>query len=395
MIRHSLPDAAACHALIQHNIAAHGWHATAIAGTPDDPLSWVYTTGLSERGERDLVVFGLQPSAGHQLLSHLIQVRVARAQPFTDGESLTLPFKPLRITIRDVDSGTCVRPGGFFGFAVVRGEHNGIPPEFQMAVLPDQAGHFPWEQGINPASGGPLQPAIWNAQAEQSRTLDRPRTPPKPARCIRPGRQATTVRGGDPMKQPIQPTHPADLDDSPETAQHRAGRYLTTAQRATGDFIAAANTQHIPTRTLASLLTALLLTILAAVTGYAAQAMIAVLGGWDTLWSSATSQADRILFVQMLTFLTVIMWFIALGSSAALSRRNTREFMALTILNAIIIGNWPPRMVMNLILEPGPWQTLALLSVPAAITVSGVAACWQLARLITAPQRSSATADRP
>ena len=72
--------------IVRKDVDRYGWHVAKIAGDDDVP-PWAHTIGLCERFDHpELVVFGLDLDAMHELLNALGE-RIKAGQRFAPGES--------------------------------------------------------------------------------------------------------------------------------------------------------------------------------------------------------------------------------------------------------------------------------------------------------------------
>ena len=127
---------------ISQSIKRDGWIALSIFGTAEHPSpTFTYTTGLTEKGWPELIVFGVPGPVAHDMISKII----ARSQKPQDGDQIEYNGYPL--VLRDLPADvTCEN------FTVQAASYyQRIVPVMQI-VLSDVNKRLPWEPGCQASS---------------------------------------------------------------------------------------------------------------------------------------------------------------------------------------------------------------------------------------------------
>ena len=125
----------------RENVERHGWNATGVVTVNE--VAYVYTTGLTTHlGSPELVVAGLDPHTGHDLLKAAVAKAEAGAalEPGVLYEGIAAGFV---VRFRDVFGPVCR-----LSFAVTSAFY-GRPVAFRQLTWPDVSGRFPGEPGCS------------------------------------------------------------------------------------------------------------------------------------------------------------------------------------------------------------------------------------------------------
>ncbi len=137
---------------IEHCIRKAGWAGIGVSGDP----GWNYTIGLTERGQPELVVFGLPPAIGHAVLANAItRLDDIRDGAMLDGIATAYPAAFREIPSEEANDRFLVQANHFYGRTV---------PVIQL-VWPDRAGLFPWQRGCD-ARMASMQSQVVDFRAE-------------------------------------------------------------------------------------------------------------------------------------------------------------------------------------------------------------------------------------
>lgn len=128
-------------------IARHGW---AVQGVERDRARppWAYTTGLTERGRRELVVTGLPLGRAAGLLNE-VAAHVLHAGDLTPGEQIELDEGPAIEIVKVTE------PAAHLEMAI---QLFGRRVRAVQVVHCDDRGHWPWDVGYRGVRGG--QPVL-------------------------------------------------------------------------------------------------------------------------------------------------------------------------------------------------------------------------------------------
>lgn len=137
-------------------VDAHGMAVISVEG--DAPgESFAYTVGLSAHDHPELVMMGIPPEVTHRLLNAL-GARVLRGEDLVPGTHEGLLANGYRLWVVPVPGD---RTGEFFALAQLWAQE---PVRGLQVVVPDAAGRFPHEDGVDPAyaRAQPVLDPDWN-----------------------------------------------------------------------------------------------------------------------------------------------------------------------------------------------------------------------------------------
>jgi hypothetical protein len=126
-----------------------GWAVMHVMPAEDDPdteIPFAYTVGLTAHGYPELLIAGLPPEIGHELLNDLATRVYDQARRFTHGERIGDLIVGHDAVIVDGPPREELLPG----VAIARYGRDRV--RLQQVVWPDERGRFPWEAGydVNP-----------------------------------------------------------------------------------------------------------------------------------------------------------------------------------------------------------------------------------------------------
>ena len=127
---------------ITQNIKRYGWTATDVFGTAEHPSPiFTYTTGLTDRGWPELIVFGVPGPVGHGIISMVIE----KNKKPEDGDRFE--FNGYPVVLRTVPSNlTCAN------YAVQTASYYQRDVDMMQIVLSDRDKRLPWEPGCQASS---------------------------------------------------------------------------------------------------------------------------------------------------------------------------------------------------------------------------------------------------
>ena len=147
---------------IKKNIDSHGVNIMAIGGTNTTP-SFVYTTGLTDIGFPELIVFSLPPHAAHGIMYAIIeQVKASKEGVLEDGDIFN-DVANLPVHIKAISAGAASHYA-FQTLFYYKGQP--VQPTFMQVVLCDPEGSMPWEDGYQMPHSF-TQPELWKAEEAQ------------------------------------------------------------------------------------------------------------------------------------------------------------------------------------------------------------------------------------
>jgi hypothetical protein len=156
---------------VRADIERYGWHVAKIAGEDSAP-PWAFTIGLWDRFEQpELVIFGLDLDAMHELLNEMGQ-RVIRGARFEANLDYTGILEQHAIAVRPIQQrwfGPLLGNAGWF--------YRERPFEAVQCFWPGPNGRHPWDAAFDPEWDG-RQPLLY--LEEESRAL-----PPALAQALR------------------------------------------------------------------------------------------------------------------------------------------------------------------------------------------------------------------
>lgn len=143
---------------VAENVRGYGWHVAGIFGDPTE--DWAYSIGLwHSLRSPEVCVVGPRHQAAMRMVN-ILGEQVRDGQPFQHDERRLGVIENHPVTIRRVHpSWYRAMFGAGCHFAVKR------PWPMVQAVLPDMAGRFPWEDGVDEAFLA-RQPFLWLDRAE-------------------------------------------------------------------------------------------------------------------------------------------------------------------------------------------------------------------------------------
>ncbi|MFK3740922.1 DUF4262 domain-containing protein [Massilia sp. TN1-12] len=136
-----------------------GWSVIGVFASANSP-TFAYTIGATETLEApELLLFGLRGEYAAPILNSLNEKVRQSGQAFADG-TVVDDVANLPCVIKDI-SQLAAEPWCVQALHLYDGTR--LNPKFQMVVLPDQKGLFPWDAGYDETDGRmrKIQPELW------------------------------------------------------------------------------------------------------------------------------------------------------------------------------------------------------------------------------------------
>jgi hypothetical protein len=136
---------------VRVNIANYGWHATGVFQSEgnDDPewSPFLYTTGLTDRGWPELVMYGLDAHSMHGVVKNVIDHCIVTDEAPRAGMQLNeILGSGLPLRLRGVLDGEFGITEEYYKLKALDGE--AAEPEYLQVVWPDAEGTFPGERNF-------------------------------------------------------------------------------------------------------------------------------------------------------------------------------------------------------------------------------------------------------